>query len=119
MGGGEGRYRMTLIIVTEKLFPVKECFLYCCSSVCKTEWDGMIERSPYFLFDKESCGLYSLCVVKPLAARGFTTTWAQVQLHVMWAIILMRLSVAGVGALKSALEKVQDYPVCDHSAEAL
>ncbi len=31
----------------------------------------------------------------------------------------MRMSVAGVGALKSALEKVQDYPVCDHSAEAL
>jgi hypothetical protein len=37
-----------------------------------------------------SCGLYSLCVVKPLAARGFTTTWAQVQLHVMWALILVK-----------------------------
>jgi hypothetical protein len=31
----------------------------------------------------------------------------------------MWMSVAGVGALKSALEKVQDYPVCNHSAEAL
>lgn len=37
-----------------------------------------------------SSGLYSLCVVKPLVAGGFTTTWAQVQLHVMWALILVK-----------------------------